>query len=634
MSASESQRLKELYEFGPFRVDPDQETLLRAGQPVALTPKTFQILLVLVRRHKELVTKDDLMKAVWPDTFVEEANLSRNIFMLRKALGETSQDQHYILTVPGRGYRFVEDVRLVPEQEVSIVAAEHSKVQVLVSETKTWRWLSVAAVLLLAFAASFVLDVGGLRTKLLSHRFEQPKIRSLAVLPLTNISGDPEQEYFADGMTEELISELSRIASLKVISRTSVMQYKGQKKSLPQIGRELNVDAVMEGSVLRAGNQVRIAAHMIYAPTDQNLMTETYERDLGNVLQLQREIAEAIAQQVRLKLTPEEQVRLQQAREVNPEAYEAYLMALRFDIEKRQGIEKAKSYYEYAIQKDPGFALAYLGLARSYRYLGMYRWLSPQDAYPPAMQAVRKALELDEKNCGAHWTLAWLIWRYDWDWPGAERELKYALELCPNTAAVHWQLAHYLGWSGRSTEALTENAKTQELDPRRPDVLEGQALIDYHLRNYNAMIDLGRQNVAANANSWIAHYLLGVGYEGADQTMEAIPEYQKAVELSGGDQDPAAALAHAYATTGRRAQAKKILAEWQRQSQTSYVSPYMIATIYASSGEKNKAFEYLEKAYEEKSSDLPYFLKADLRVDDLRSDPRFQDLMRRMNFPQ
>lgn len=632
MPASES-RVKGFYEFGPFQVDPDKEILLRSGQPVPLTPKTFQILLVLVRHHKEVVTKDDLMKEVWPDTFVEEANLSRNIFMLRKALGESAQDHQYILTVPGRGYRLAESVRLVPEHELSIVAAQHSKMQVQVKETRHWGWLSVAAVLLLALSA-FALDLGGVRSKLRSRWLGPPKISSLAVLPLMNLSGDPEQEYFADGMTEELISELSRIGSLKVISRTSVMQYKGEKKPLPQIGRELNVDAVMEGSVLRAGDRVRIAAHMIYAPTDQNLMTETYERDLGDILQLQREVAEAIAQQVRLKLTPEEQERLHQSLGVNPEAFQAYLMGSHFDTYRRGEIKKAQSYFEYAIQKDSGFASAYVGLARAYHNLGQFRWLSPRDAYPPAEQALRTALELDGKNCEVHLLLGWLSWRYDWDFDNAEKEYSHALQLCPSSAAIHWSHAYHSGWRGRGKEALAEMAKARELDPRKPDLWLGEALINFHLRNYKAMIEACQQYVASDSNSWLAHLLLGVGYEGAGHPMEAIPEYQKAVELSGGDQDPAAALAHAYAMTGRKTEAKKILAEWQRHSQTSYISPYMIATVYASLGEKNKAFEYLEKAYEEKSSDLPYFLKADLRVDNLRSDPRFQDLMRRMNFPQ
>jgi tetratricopeptide (TPR) repeat protein len=284
--------------------------------------------------------------------------------------------------------------------------------------------------------------------------------------------------------------------------------------------------------------------------------------------------------------------------------------------------------------KDPGFAPAYAELAWSYINLGQFRWLSPQDAYPPAKQALRKALELDEKNCLAHEALGYLSYRYDWDWANADKEYGYALELCPNSASILWQHAYYLAWRGRGAEALAEMEKTREVDPLFPLFLQGKALINYHLRNYKALIEIGRAFVAQNSNSWLARYRLAEGYEGSGQTLHAIPEYQKAVELSQGDQDPTASLAHAYAATGRRAEAQKILHEFLRQSETGYVSPYMIATVYAGLGNKDKAFEYLEKAYQERSSDLPYFLKVDLRVDSLRSDPHFQDLMRRMNFPK
>jgi tetratricopeptide (TPR) repeat protein len=271
----------------------------------------------------------------------------------------------------------------------------------------------------------------------------------------------------------------------------------------------------------------------------------------------------------------------------------------------------------------------------AWRYinLGQFRWLSPRHAYEPARQALRKGLELDEKNCRAHFQLAWLGWRYDWDWQTAEREFKYAVELCPNDAVIRYQHAYYSGWNGRGAEALAEAEQARELDPLLSGVSRGKALVQYQLRNYAAVTEVARQCVASDANSWIAHFLLGVGLEGSGKPREAIPEYQKAVELSQGNSDPMAALGHAYAVTGNRAEAEKILQEWQRQSETSYASPYMIATVYAGLGEKNKAFEYLEKAYQERSSDLPYFLKADLRMDGLRSDPRFQDLMRRMNFP-
>ena len=495
--------------------------------------------------------------------------------------------------------------------------------------------LSVGALVAL-LAVLFAFNIVDLRSRLLHRGAVLPKIESIAVLPLANLSGDPQQEYFADGLTDELIGELSRIGSLKVISRTSVMQYKGEKKkTLSQIGRELNVDAVMEGSVLRSGNQVRISAHMVYAPTDQNLMVESYERDLQDVLKLQREVAESITQQVSAKLTPEQQAHFQHAtREVNPEAYQPYLMAISLDRSRQKEIKTSQIYLEKAILKDPGFAPAYAELAWSYINLGQFRWLSPQDAYPSAKQALRKVLELDQNNCLAHFQVAWLGWRHDWDWQTADREFRYALELCPNNARIHDHYAYYSAWKGRGPEASVEIEKARELDPLLSDVLRGKALVNFQLRNYKLMIEAGRECVASDANSWIAHYLLGVGQEGSGQTLQAIPEYQKAIELSQGDQDAIAALAHAYAAAGKKAEAQKILHEFLRQSETSYVSAYMIATVYASLGDKDNAFEYLEKAYQERSSDLPYFLKADLRVDSLRSDQRFQDLTRRMNFPK
>jgi TolB-like protein/Tfp pilus assembly protein PilF/predicted Ser/Thr protein kinase len=509
---------------------------------------------------------------------------------------------------------------------------------------RRWRVALAAAVLAGVAAALFVLDVGGVRRKLLSRYSAQPQVRSLAVLPLANLSGDPQQEYFADGMTDQLIAELSRISSLRVISRTSVMQYQGEKrKPIPQIGRELNVDAVMEGAVLRSGNRVRIAVQLIYAPTDQHLWVETYERDAGDVLKLHREVAEAITQQIRLKLTPEQKARLRNAPEVNPEAYDAYLVGTYLDWALYQENEKARSYLEKAIQKDPGFADAYSALGFLYILSGEQRFLSPQDAYPPAKQAIGKALQLDEKNCRAHLVLVHIAWRYDWDWQKAEKELSYALELCPNAVAAceageqlnaHWQHAFYLASNGRVAEAMAEVAKCRELDPVRSEPLWIPAVTNYHSRNYKALVESSRSLTESRPNLWLAHYWLGVGYEGSGQTLRGISEYQKAVELSQGDEDATAALAHAYASTGKRADAQMILHELLRQSGTKYVSAYMVATVYASLGDKDKAFEYLEKAYQERSSDLPYFLRADLRLDSLRSDPRFQDLLRRMNFPK
>ena len=619
--------VKQVIRFGTFEVDPRAGELRRDGSRVKLQEQPFQVLLALLERPGEVVTREDLRAKLWPeDTFVDfDHGLNAAVKRLRDALGDLAENPRFIETLPRHGYRF-------------IVTTAPRAIQQGPSKSALRRWVLplAAAALILIVATLFALDAGGLRSKLFPHSAAPPQIRSLAVLPLLNLSGDPEQEYFADGMTEELITELSRLSSLKVISRTSVMQYKGEKrKPLPQIARELDVDGVIEGSVLRSGNRVRIAAQLIYAPTDQHLWVETYERDLGDVLKLQGEVAEAIAQQIRLKLTPEQLVRLHQARAVNPEAFEAYLIANSFNqMIGPQEIKKAQSYFEKAIQKDPGFAPAYVGLARCYFNLGQSRWLPPRDAYEPAKQAARKALELDEKNCHAHSTLAWLSLRYDWDWQTAERELRYAIELCPNDARARWNHAYYTAWTGRGAEALAEMASTREIDPFWEMFSRYELLIFYRLRNYKGMIEVSRPYVASYPNSWVGHCWLGVGYEGSGQTLEAIPEYQKAIESSGGDTDPTAALAHAYAATHRRAEAKKILHELQSRSETTYVSPYMIATVYAGLLDKDKAFEFLEKAYQERSSDLPYFLEADLRIDNLRSDSRFQDLLRRMNFPK
>ena len=494
-----------------------------------------------------------------------------------------------------------------------------------------WSQSRMLAVVLALLAAIVVLSLGA------RFFFSPPvdRINSIAVLPLANLSQNPEQEYFADGMTDALITDLSKIGALRVISRTSAMQYKGAHKTVPEIAKELSVDGIVEGSVMRSGNRVRITAQLIKASTDQHLWAETYERDFGDVLRLQSELAQAIAQQIRIRLTPQQLVRLGSARVVNPEAYEFYLKG-RFEWSRtstQEGLKLAQSYFEEAIRMDSTFAPAYGGLADCYLALGSLRWLTPQDASQPAKRAILKALELDDTLGEAHSSLGWLSWRNDWDWATAERELRYAIELSPNYVEGHENLVWYLAWSGRSTEALDEIRTIRELDPAYP-YISPESGVYYHLRNYPALIQASRKFLVSVPDDWPGPYFLGVAYEGLGRVQDAIPEYQKAINLSHGDQDPTASLAHAYAGAGQRKKAEEILSQLQRTSQTSYVSSYMIATIYAGLADKDQAFEFLEKAYQERSSDIVYFLKSDLRIDSLRSDPRFQDLVRRMNFPQ
>ena len=615
--------------FGLFELDFRAGELRKNGVKIKLQEQSFRILAALLRKPGDVVTREELRSELWPsDTFVDfDHSLNAAVKRLRDALDDSAENPRFIETLSRRGYRFV--TAPVPD-------ALHRKATS--SQLRSWGFFLVGGTILVVAVllfALFAVDAGGLRSKTLFRAATQAQIRSVAVLPFANISADAQQEYFAEGMTDALIGELSRINSLRVVSRTSVMQYKGEKKKpLPQIARELNVDAVMEGSVLHAGNRVRIATHMIHAPTDQSLMTETYEGDLADVLKMQREVAEAITKRVRVKLTPEQQSRLHETPKVDPEAYQAYLAATSVDLSGYEGIKKAQAYAKRAIEKDPNFASGYVSLAVSHMLLGTQRWQSPTEAFPAAKQAVRKALELDDKNCEAHVVLARISWQYDWDWLVAEKEYLRTVELCPSLSWAHAEYGIHAVTNGRIAEARARMVKAHELDPIQSEPFVGEAVIHYQLRDYKALLETARAFAVQNSNDWTAHHWVGVGYQGTGQTAQAIVAYQKAVELSQGDSDTVAALAHAYAATGRKAEAQKILREWLRQSESTYVSPYMIATVYAGLGGKDKAFEYLEKAYQERCPDLTYFLRADLRVDSLRSDPRFQNLMRRMNFPK
>jgi eukaryotic-like serine/threonine-protein kinase len=489
----------------------------------------------------------------------------------------------------------------------------------------------VAALVALAVFA----NVGNLQKRIFAKR--GPGIHSIAVLPLENLSRDPEQQYFADGMTEELTTDLSKIGALRVVSRTSAMHYKNTNKTLPEIARELNVDGVVEGSVMRSGNRVRITAQLIHADTDQSLWAETYERDLGDVLRLQSEVAQTIAQQVRVQLTPQQKAQLDAARRVDPAAYDAFLQGRSYFVwgsNSVEGFRKAQGFFKQAIQRDPNLAIAYVGLADSYVYMGSQRWISPQEAYSQARDALVKALELDPALGEAHSSLGWLSWRYEWDWPKAEKEFRYALDVNPNYVAGLEQLAWYLAWSGRRDEALAELASMAKVDIASSNRTAVESGVYYHQRDYKTLIEVSRKFISHNPGDWPGHYFLAVGYDGLEQEADAVAEYQKAVELSHGDSDTVAGLAHAYIGLGKRPKGEEILREFLGESRRKYNSPYMIATIYAGLGEKNRAFEFLEKAYQERSPDIPYFLRVDLRLDPLRSDPRFQDLMRRVGLPK
>jgi TolB-like protein/DNA-binding winged helix-turn-helix (wHTH) protein len=617
--------------FDGFELDVRAAELRKAGVKLRLQGQPIQVLATLLNNPGELVTREQLRAQVWPaETFVDfDHSLHNAIARLRETLGDSAGTPRYIETLPRRGYRFIGTVERVGiEEPLPTERTEPLREPLIVPVPRRSRGLLIAALLTIAAIAAALVFI-----PTLSHRAAgSPSVRSIAVLPLANFSGDPTQEYFADSMTDELITDLAKIGGVRVVSRTSAMRYKGTRKGLPEIARELNVDGIVEGSVTRSGQRVRITAQLLYGPTDKHLWAETYDRDLGDVLGLQSEVAQAIAQQVRAQVTPQQQARFNTARPVNPEAYDAYSRG-RYHLWNQfgmvQSLNTAKTYFEEAIRKDPGFALAHSGLADAFLYLAIFRHVSPESSYRPAEDAVRQALTLDDSIGEAHDTLAVLSWRYDWDWDATERELNQAIALAPSYSCAHEDRAVYLAFRGRRSEAEAEVAKSQELDTSVYSALT-EAAVRYQLRDFDQLVDASRRGVAQNPNEWFEHFYLGAGYEGTGKQLEAISEYQKAVELSGGDQDATAALAHAYAGIGRKSEPQKILRDFEQKSTKVYVSPYLIATLYASLGDKDSAFKFLEKAYREKSLDISWYLKADLRIDNLRSDPRYQSLLRRV----
>ncbi len=488
------------------------------------------------------------------------------------------------------------------------------------------RVLAGAMAILLALLVG--MNLGSWREWLLGDA-DRVRIESLAVLPLENLSDDPEQEYFADGMTEALIADLAGIRALKVISRTSVMRYKEREKSLPEIARELGVDAVVVGSVMRAGDRVRISAQLIDAATDEHLWAESYERNMRDVLTLQREVARAIAREVRILVTSVEGARLARARRVNPEAYELYLRG-RFHVNKytEEGYRRALEYFQQSIEKDPDYGAAHAGSAQSHGLLAAFYGLQ-RESWPKAESAVLKALELDESLAESHVSLALIRQYRDWDWAAAEREYRRAIELNPGYVTAHHEYAAFLTAMGRSEEAVEEIQLARELDPLSVVVNQDLAWIYYRARDYNRAIDQLRKTLDLDRNFADAHRKLGWVLAATGKFEEAVAEMQQAATLSS-DPMMLASLGRVYAVSGKHKEALTILGELEERPERSYLSPY-IALIYVGLGETDQAIEWLEQAYAEHHGQLIYL--KDPRWDPMRSDPRFQDLLRRMNLP-
>ncbi|HKU28355.1 MAG TPA: winged helix-turn-helix domain-containing protein [Candidatus Sulfotelmatobacter sp.] len=623
-------RVSDRLRFEGYELDVRAGELRKHGVRVRLRGQPLQVLAILLERAGDVVTREELQTQIWPaDTFVDfDHSLHNAIARIREVLGDSAERPRYIETLPRRGYRYIGPIDDVHTLQLATETSGQTPQPVaLPPPPKQTR--SRVFIILCAF---FVVGLAPLILWRYVHaKAAVPPIHSIAVLPLNNLSGDPSEEFFADGMTDQLITDLAKVGSLRVISRTSVMQYKDTKKGLPEIARELNVDAIVEGSVIRLGRRVRVTAQLIQAPTDQHMWAETYDRDAGDILTLQGDVADAIAQQVRAQFTPTQRTQLRQGHAVNPAAYDAYLrgrLIFTNEYPKPDSLKKAQRYFEESIQKEPDFALAYAGLADTYVYLAFAGALQQDQAYQLAKEQLTKALELDDSIGEAHDTLGVLSSNFNWDWNAADREFNRAIALAPSYSCAHEDRAIFLALRGRRVEALAEIAKLDQLDYGF-SAAYAESLTYYRLRDYQGLIESSKRGLILDPKDWSHHFNLGVGYEGVGQLQEAIPEYKKAIEASDGSQEPVVALAHAYAAIGQKAEAEQILRDLERKSKKTSVSPYTMATIYANLGENDKAFEFLEKAYSQKSFEI-LSLKSDFLLDGLRPEPRFQDLLRRI----
>jgi TolB-like protein/DNA-binding winged helix-turn-helix (wHTH) protein/Tfp pilus assembly protein PilF len=626
--------------FGTYEIALHSGELRKAGVRIRVQQQPLKLLEVLLERPGEVVTREELRSRIWPNESFGDFDQAVNVAIakLRGALGDSAENPRYIETLPRRGYRFIADVAVVnrPANKLELmheVAAsgteEPAPLEVAGKAARpkrlpwqhAWKALSLAMLLMLLIVMVWIFFW---RSRAPAIILSSSPVRSLAVLPLENLSGN-SQDYFADGMTDELITDLAQIRDLRVISRTSVMPYKGVRKPLPQIARELHVDAVVEGTVLRSGEQVRITAQLIRAPADEHLWAESYEGDVRDTLALQKKVARAIAGQIRIKLTPQEKALLENVKVVNAEAHENYLKG-RYYWNKRtaDGLKKATYYFNQAIKSDPNYPLPYTGLADIYQ-------LSDQPQL--AREEVQRALDLDDQLAEAHNSLARLLYLFNRDWEGADREFKRALELDHNYAPAHHWYSMYLALGGRKEQALAEAEKAYELDPLSPVVGAWLAKILEEAGQYDKAIEQAKKTLDLAPDSAVTHAVLGVVYQDKQMYAEAITEYKAALQLGGPPGEMRGLLGYAYAVSGNRADAEKTITElkalWPRHAHAALD----LAVVFSGLGDKENALSWLEKAQEMHVSDL-IGIGQDSHFVEMRSDQRFQALVQRVGAPK
>jgi DNA-binding winged helix-turn-helix (wHTH) protein/TolB-like protein/Tfp pilus assembly protein PilF len=626
-----------VYEFGDFRVDAARRLLVgHGGEAIPLTPKVFDTLLYLVEHHGAVLDKDELMRAIWPHTVVEENNLNQSISALRRVLGEMRGEHRYIATVPGRGYSFVADVRRatapVPGREASNAASLAYRPAARAKSSPPLILLAGLGVVIVLSLATYYLwstrtTAGQPEPSGATATRPTSQVRSIAVLPFKPLVADLRDESLEMGMADTLIIRLSNLREVRVRPISSVRRFNGLEQDPLAAGRALGVESVLDGQIQRWGDRIRVTARLLSVGDGHQLWAGQFDEKFTDVFTVQDLISEKVAAALKLRLTGEEQRRLTKHHTENAEAYQLYLNG-RFYWEKRtpEALNRAIEYFGEAIERDPNYALAHAGLADAYALLGVFH-LPPKEAFPKAREAALNALRIDGRLAEAHAALGHIKVQYEYDWAGAEKEYQRALELNPNYANAHHFYALYLAMMGRFDEGLAEIRRAQELEPFSLFIHANVGAILCQARRYDeAVSHLGRV-LEMNPNFDHARSVLGFAYLQKGMYGQAIAELQKrAVPVSGGLGD----LGQAYALSGRRSDALKEIDRLQELSKQRYVAPYNLALIYAALGDRDNALEWLEKAYEDRSTMLVW-IKVDARLDSLRSEPRFAELLRRMN---
>jgi TolB-like protein/DNA-binding winged helix-turn-helix (wHTH) protein/Tfp pilus assembly protein PilF len=618
--------ISEVLQFGLFELDMQQAELRKRGVRIKLQDQPLKVLHLLLQNRGEIVTREQLRTNIWPaNTFVEfDHGLYSAMARLREALGDSSENPRFIETVARRGYRFI-----APVTSSGTIAVSISEPTVTRRPPRSRRLVAgvLAGLLAGALLLGVVLGFNLANSRHWLWRGGNPQVRSLAVLPLQNLSGDPTQEYFADGITDELITELAELGSVRVISRTSVMQYKGAQKPLRQIANELGVDAILEGSVLRSGQHVRVTAQLIDAATDQHLWARTYDRELGDVLLLQSDMAGAIAQEIRAEINGNARSLVAQVSRVDPEEQDLYFRG-RYHLGKgsEDEINKGIEYFRQGIEHSPRDARNYAALADSYLALSDY-YLSPAATLELGKQAAMKALQLDDNLAETHVSLGAIRFLYDWDWPQAEKEFRQAVKLNPNSSDAHLWRGVFLAQMGRSDEGISEIKLAESLDPLSLAVHVNAGWVYYLARRDEQAVQEWRKILDIDPHFTVTHASIWIAYlKQAEMGTVLHPP-------SSGDADALqlAAITGRQAVSGNRGEAERLLSRLDSISKRHYVCPYEMATAHAILGNKDKALDWLSRGLKERSACMPDS-KVDPRLDSLRSDARFQDFLRRVGF--